>query len=645
MTFLVFFLTACADSPGNETETNESNSEKENNEPVDPEDISQFKEAPELKDLVDAEEIPPLEERLPVAEDIMVEDVHEEIGVYGGDINISWGGADSKWSVGKLTEEPLFRFTQDGETVEPNVAKGYDVNEDSTEYIIYLREGMKWSDGEPFTADDVLFYWEHMLKAETFGKSVYDAYFTIDAETGERHMAEITKIDDYSFKVVHAFPSPNFLSRLAIDNKWFFAPKHFHETILPEFIGDEKALEIATEKGYPDVSTYLQDTGYYYWIWEEIPTLRAWVASNDPHDEMFVMKRNPYYWKVDAEGNQLPYTNNLNAHSTQDESQGVLGLLGGNFNFGTFGAGDITVLKENEERSDYRVFLWSSADLTSAGIQLNQTVQDDNLRSLFQDKRFREAISVAVNRQEVAEIVTNGMADPDQAAVPEGLVGYQEGWKDQWAEYDQERSEQLLDEIGLTEKNSQGFRLFEDGSVVTITITVPGNDSSDFLELIKNEYEKVGIKVNLKFVDDGTYQDLKYSNQVEVTSEATSVVNVALRPEVLVPLRVLTPWQGDYGLYYETDGEEGTEPDGDVAKLLEYWSDLRASTAEEDALQAGDEIYKLHMENQWIIGYASGTPIIAAVANNLRNVPEELIYADEFRDAGHAHPWQFFIKE
>ncbi|MBM7571868.1 ABC transporter substrate-binding protein [Aquibacillus albus] len=650
LVLLLSFLTACMGSSeglatsetGDEQETE---AEKEPVEEVDPSSISSYNEAPELKELVESGKIPSVEERLPVAEDVMVEEVYEETGVYGGNITIPWKGADDEWTVGKPTEEPLFRFNEDGSRVEPNVAKGYDVNDDATEFTIYLREGMKWSDGVPFTADDVLFYWEHMLTKETFGKSVYDAYFSVDPETGERHMAEVTKVDDYTFKVTHKFSSPDFLKRVAIDNKWFFAPAHFHKTILPEFVGEEKASEIATEWGFADVKSFLKATGYYYWTNVEIPTLRAWVASNDPHSEEFVMKRNPYYWKVDKEGNQLPYVNNFIAKKIQDPSHAMLGMLGGDFNLGKFLVQDFTVLKENEQKADFRVLLWPSVNFTSAAIVLNQGVEDNNLRSLVQNIKFREALSVAVDRHEVTEIVTNGIGEPIQASVPEGLVGHQEGWKDQWAEFNPDRANQLLDEIGLTEKNSNGFRLYEDGSVVTLTITDQNQASAEFLELVKNYYENVGVKVNIKFVDPGTYSDQLYNNQLQATTAIPSVVNVALRPDVLVPLRLGQPWQGDFGLYRESNGEEGTKPEGEIAKLVENWDKLRAASTEEKAMEYANEIYKLHHKNQWLLGYAGPTPSLVVAANSLRNVPEERFFADEFREIGHGHPAQFFIKE
>ncbi|GAB2552965.1 ABC transporter substrate-binding protein [Gracilibacillus alcaliphilus] len=651
--FMCLFLTACMNTPAEqvgetqETEENQAISDQELLElnAVNPEDIEVFSEAPELIELVESGEIPSVEERLPVPEDIMVEQIENSIGQYGGNLVTPWEGADSKWLIGKPTEEALFRFNEAGDDIEPNVAKGYEVNEDATEYIIYLREGMKWSDGEPFTTDDVLFYWEHMLQKETFGKSVYDAYYTIDPETNERHLAEITKIDDYTFRVVHAFPSPNFLKRVAIDNKWFFAPEHFHKTILPEFVGEDKALEIAQEWGFSDVNSFLQETGYYYWVYEEIPTLRAWVASNDPHSEEFVMKRNPYYWKVDPEGQQLPYTDNFIASKIQDPSQGVLGVLSGEFTIGHFSMTDFPVLKENEEKGGYQVFTWPTAQMASTTIQLNQTTQNDNLRELVQDIRFREALSIAVDRQQISEIVTNGIAEPGQAAVPEGLVGYQEGWAEKWTDYDPDQAEQLLDELGISEKNAEGFRLYEDDSVVTLTIMEPNQDNSEFLELIKDAYENVGVKVNLNYVDSGTFQDRKYSNQVEATTENPMITNVALRPEVLVPLRVLTPWQGNYGLHRETGGENGTEPQDDVAMLVENWDRLISSPNEEEASEWADKIYQLHMENQWILGYTGPMPQIVVAANHLHNVPQERIFADELRELGHGRPAQFYFSE
>ncbi|WP_241242741.1 ABC transporter substrate-binding protein [Paenibacillus whitsoniae] len=610
-----------------------------------PSQIAGYKEAPMLAKLVSAGSLKPVTDRMPDKDDIMVERVTDQIGQYGGDWKMPWGGPNDRWAVGQPTEEALFRFNKDGSGVEPNVAKSYEVNKDSTEFTIHLRKGMKWSDGVPFTADDVIFYWEHMLTKETFGKKIYDAYYSVDPVTGEKALAKVTKVDDYTFKVTHKYPSVQFLERVAIDNKWFFAPAHFQKTILPEFVGEDKALEIAKQWGFADVKSFLVATGYYYWINPQIPTLRAWVAKNDPNSDQFIMERNPYYWKVDSEGNQLPYMDRIVATKVQDPAQRVLGALAGNYNLLDFDFKDFTVLKENEKKAGFSVLSWSTPTWSSAGLQFNQTIEDPNLRKLFQDIRFREAVSVAVDRKEVSEIVTNGLGAPQQASVPEGLVGYQKGWAEQWSQFDQARANKLLDEIGLTKRDKNNFRMNADGSDLTITIIEPNTNSASFLELVKKYYEQVGLKVDIKVVDTGTHNDLKYANKIPVTTENISLVNVAFRPDTLVPLRVLTPWLGNYGLYTSSNGKEGVKPEGDVAQILDDWNKVKSSTTKEDILKWSNEIIKLHQKNQWLIGYAGPTPKLIVASNKMGNVPKTLVFADEFRSIGHGHPAQFFIKQ
>ncbi|MFF2479410.1 ABC transporter substrate-binding protein [Paenibacillus sp. NPDC058071] len=603
------------------------------------------KEAPMLAKRVSEGALPALEERMPKQEDIMIEPVIEELGQYGGDWKMPWMGVPDKWGIGQPTEEALFRFNKEGNKVEPNVAKGYEVNEDSTVFTIHLREGMKWSDGVPFTADDVIFYWEHMLKKETFGKKVYDAYYSVDPVTGDKAMAEVKKVDDYTFTVTHKYPSVMFLERVAIDNKWFFAPKHFHETILPEFVGDAKTLEITKQWGYEDPKVFLTETGYYDWLHHQIPTLRAWVPTNDANGDQFVMERNPYYWKTDETGKQLPYLDRIVATKIQDPSQKTLGTMAGDYNLVTFDAKDFTVLKENEKKGNYRLIPWTQPTWSSAGIQLNQTTEDPNLRKLFQDIRFREALSIGVDRTQVSEIVSNGLAEAVQASVPKGVQGYQEGWAEQWTKYDPERANQILDELGLTNRDKDGFRTNADGSDLTLTVIESTTDTAPFLELLKKYFEDMGLKTNVKVVDGGTHFDMKYANKVPITTENISVVNVAFRPDTMVPLRVITPWFGHYGLYSQSAGKEGVKPEGDVAEILNIWNKIKASKSFDEINELGNEIVKLHQKNQWVIGYAGPTPVLVTASNNLRNIPGDRIWSDEYRGLGHGHPAQFFIKQ
>ena len=267
-------------------------------------------QAPEFQKLVDMGKLPPLEERLPEPGNIFIEEA-DEIGVYGGTWDLVWRGIDDKWTVGAIAAEGLFHFGPDGKTIYPNVAKDYEINDDSTIYTIYLREGLKWSDGEPMTSKDITFYYNEMLLKETFGKSLYQCYYSVNPETGVKTRAEVTAPDDYTVQVKFKDPAPMFLKSMIVDNRWFFCPSHFYEKILPDFVGMEEAERIAKEKGFSDIKGLGKWYGYYYWVWKDRPTLRPWVAASDPNGEVFTMKRNPYYWKTDSNGNQLPYIDEI----------------------------------------------------------------------------------------------------------------------------------------------------------------------------------------------------------------------------------------------------------------------------------------------------------------------------------------------
>lgn len=593
-----------------------------------------LKEAPGLSEKVTAGELPKVEERMPVQEDIMVEPV-EEIGTYGTELVSSHRGKEDKWGYGSITEEALFRFNMEGE-IEPNVAKKYDVNEDSTEFNIYLREGMKWSDGEAFTVDDIIFYYEHMCLKETFGKSLYACYKSVNSETGEETPCTMEKVDDYTLKVKFADPNPLFLQKLAIDNKWAFAPEHYYKELLPEFIGEEAAAKKAEEMGFADVGAMGQETGYYYWNIVGRPTLRPWVASNEPDSETFIMERNPYYWKTDEVGQQLPYVDELHFIRTSDPSQQVLLAMDGTVDFMGVDFSNIVTLKENQTEDNYNVFEWNTTGWTDMGLVLNQACKDEKYRELFQDIRFRQALSIAVDREKYVELVMDGLVDPQQASPAEGIFGYDEEWTKKWTEYNVDEAQTLLEEIGLV-KGSDGFYDFADGTDLVLNIMTREENVDKIGEILTKYFEESGVKTTYKKVDQTLGDEMIAGNEHSVWLQPCDVVNPSVRPDNLVPLKTNVAWYGAFGSWYINGREGEITPPEEVVSLLDAYDNMKGAKTLEEVDQYAKEILDLHKENTWIIGYASPKPYVAVTAKNLKNFPEEGIYCDEYRLWGIAH--------
>ncbi|WP_110589464.1 ABC transporter substrate-binding protein [Microbacterium suaedae] len=604
-----------------------------------------LKQAPALAAQAEAGELPALADRMPTVDDIMVEPVVEQIGEYGGTWNMPWTGPDSPWGIEKITEEALFRFDENG-GVEPNVAKGYEVNDDSTEFTIHLREGMKWSDGVDFTADDVLFWWESVMKPEIFQRSVYDAFYSTNPETGERTMAEVAKVDDYTFTVSFADPRVMFLDRLAIDAKWMYAPKHYLETVLDEFIGEEAALEIAEDHGFSDLESWYEQIAYYSWIYPERPSLRPWVAQDDRNADRITWERNPYYWKADAEGNQLPYIDEIVLETVQDDSHILLETMSGHYDITQFGFQDFTTLKENEAAGGYRVLQWESADWYSNGLQINQTATNPELREVFQDARFREALSVAVDRSELSEILTLGLGEPRQASIGENGTFFQDGWAEQWAEYDTDRANELLDEIGMELDGK--WRTLPNGDPFVFEILQQSDaaQAGEFEELLKHYFEAVGIRTDIQLVDRGTLDSKLLANEhMATTAFPVGGIAPSLRPDTAVPLRSVSTgaWYSQWGCEYEATCEPEVEvaPTEPIQEMWDLWADLSSATERAEVDEYAEKIVELHAENQWVIGYTGPTPTLFAVSDDVYNVPDGLILSDEYRELGYAHPAQF----
>ena len=605
--------------------------------------IGMTREAPEFAAMVADGVLPPLEERIPV--EPYVQQVYGNIGRYGGTINRAWTGPDDKLGVGKMTHDWLVRLDDTATTVEPNVAESWEISDDFTTYTFKLREGMKWSDGTPFTTDGVIFYWDHVL---TNPEVFYDGdtpWWYLSPLSGEPAVVE--KVDDLHFRMTFTDPYPTLLWNMATTYGDFFGPIPYLQSILPEFAGEDAVQAMADEEGYASIKDFLKWKLKYPFIWAEYPQIRAWIPVNDPRGEQLITRRNPYYWKVDPEGNQLPYIDEVVYTFVQDKELVNLQALAGQVDFQSrHMAGDnMSTFLENQDRENYRVVLNApGVPGDCVGLTFNMTVEDEGLRAVFEDKNFRLGVSHAMDRQEMIEILANGMGEPYQAATPALFPFYEPGWETMYTEHSPEKAAAYFDEAGLEWDSAEEFRLRPDGQPLEIVFEVEDQNAS-LAELIVFYLNEVGVNAVSKVDDRGLWDVRKNNNQVQMSTSGWPG-NVFTAPSSIIPLSNYNLTFGDYGLWNESGGLEGIRPTGDIAKLYPLWQSVNTARTDEEKFGYLEEIFDIYQDNLWIIGLYSGTqPSYFVVSDNLRNVQEGALNANYLRSPNNLKPWQLYYEE
>ena len=655
-------MAACAAAPAPTTPTEteapvETTAPAETTAPVEEEMV--FTEAPFL---TAAGTYGKVEDRLPVADDVMIESVDAagnalEIGVYGGELKRSAGGGN--WDAGKPIEEGLFRFNTSG-TVEPNVAKGYDVSDDYTVYTIYLREGMKWSDGEPFTAEDCVWFYNAVCLNKVDGKGVRSCHKDANGDP-----AVVEKVDDTTFTVTFGTPKYDFVEALTVDLKWHYAPKHVFEKMVDLVIeskgmedGDAKtakeaeALAAAQEicgVEFSDIGKAGKEMLYYFWNYPGIPTLNPFVLSNEEgknsiKGEYYEFVRNPYYWKVDAKGQQLPYMDKIVYTTVQNETQTLMLLLDGTVDYQTIAVQDAPTVLDAETTSGTKINLyqwaptyWGSGEYQ---LHLNLGIADEQKNALFNNPDFRQALSIAVDRVEMAATLTNNWNEPGQAAPQEGALGYSEEWANQWTEYDPAKAQTLLESAGLT-KGSDGFYAFADGTKFELNIvSVADSGAGTTYEFLKKYFNAVGIHCNFNDYDRSVVDNDLMAGSIEcMLFPVTPIgdISIALKPNSMIPGSATNV------AWYGTMNEETAT--GDLKTLIDLKQKLDETGDPDARAQIVNDMMALHQKNQWTIGYIAEAPAIHAVNARIHNFPDGLVWSDIYRDMGIAHCQCWFIQE
>jgi len=598
-----------------------------------------FNENPMFAEKVKKGELPPVEERLP--KEPFVVTTYDEIGTYGGTlrgISISYESGTSE--IMSWRHVNMVRFDDDCSTIVPNVAKEWRWNDDFTEILFRLRQGHRWSDGEPFTVDDVVFWMDDIILNEEIHKATPSPW----GEVG----ASVEKIDDVTVKFKFDTPFTGLLYYLGGGGSYFvpWAPKHFFEQYHIKY--NPNANEEAIKNGFDN---WVQQFTSYWNKWKdaivssayglEVPTLGSHILLKEPTTQRRVFVANPYYFKVDTAGNQLPY---IDYHDERflEKQLWPLEIMNGNVDqkAQNMPLNIFPVLKEEETKGDYALQL--PLGMVGPTFIFNMTDKDPVLRKIYGDIRFRYAMSLAINRDEVNETLFLGLGTPEQA-LPQNVPYVTEEDKKFMTEYDPERANELLDEMGL-EKGADGIRMRPDGKPLTILweYTLQYVWSPEFPALIAEYWQDVGVNVLLKEINTQLSREKQASNTLDITSEwmAPYEPSMISSPQLfVVPYASFWPIMGVPWMDWKTsDGKSGEEPPSWVKRLWEIADEFKTVVpGSERYMELGKEMIAINRENLVVIGTLGEIPLITVVNNRLGNVPQWKVNTTYY---GYAYPYQ-----
>ena len=609
-------------------------------------------EAPQLAALVDRDELPPLDQRLP--EEPLVVETFEAIGRYGGTMMSGLvGGGDTAWLTRTVGYDHLVNWDPEWTGVVPNIARTYDISDDATEYTFHLRRGMKWSDGEPFTADDIVFWYEDVV----LNPELTLAYPSWMVTGEDRTIGRVTKIDDYTVRFTFANPNGLFLQRLAEPGGWAVTgrPKHYFQNYHMDYNPDNVRRAMASE----DVAEWsdLWDIKADRWANAEIPVLTAWRPITPYTGEVTRTRweRNPYYWKVDAEGNQLPYMDGWIFDIYEDSEVLLLNVLSGDVQFMMRHIDSVEnrpVLFENMERGNYRPIETRTSSMNHTILGLNLTHQDPIKREIFSNKDFRIGLSHAINREEISDLLFGGAVEPRQPAPFDDLPFYNERLATQYLEYDVDLANEYLDRAGYTDRNRDGVRLDPDGNPIVIIGEVAGIQTQrvDMLELIQGYWRDVGIDLQIRPMDRTLLYDRRMANlhDLSVWGGDGGGGDAILEPYWYFPFHLGSFYASPWAAYFTDGASPATstpeEPPAPTLRQMELYRELIASPPDRhNELMA--EILEIAADQFYAIGTVTNPSGFGYASNRLRNIMDPMPGSWLYPNPGPAMPEQWFFDE
>ncbi|GAA2758913.1 ABC transporter substrate-binding protein [Actinopolymorpha rutila] len=625
---------------------------------------AKFQESPTLAARVKSGDLPALEKRLP-QEPYVVPHRWLEPGKYGGNLLLAVPTANDLQIRQYMYGHSLLRFVNDGLDIVPGLVASWESNADASEWTLHFRSGLKWSDGQPWTTADIMFWWEDMVLNQEHPDIPPD-----EAKSGKGTIMKLTAPDERTLVMKFDAPAPLTAARLAGyvnrgNGTTWMEPKHYLKQFHPRY---NKAVSKnwATADGeFEKKRDYSSNP--------QSPTMTGWRLKSYRDGHQAIWERNPYYWCVDKDGRQLPNIDTLTFSVVDDPEvarlqmqEGKLDYVHGPFNGLTLA--DVSGFKKSEQRSSLDVLLWDGGSGTGSMFFFNYDHKEAPMRALIREPKFRQALSLAAKRDEMQKSIYFNTGEQTTGTLSPKAIEYQvndqgkqvyHNWRDSFVKYDPEKAKKLLDQIGVVDKDSDGKREMPDGSKLKIRIDYPADTTKDHQQknnFLKRDWEAIGLTVTLNPIPPDAFGDEWASGSLDSQAawEVGNGPDHFAQPAWLLPIEPTrwAPLEGQYFALRGTPQEHQQQnvdpfkrtpprmepdPKGPIAKM---WKLYDQSKLEPDAVkrrQLAWEIDKIHVtDGPFFMGTVANTPQLVLAHKDLRNVPRK----ENLALGGFVNPWQ-----
>ena len=589
-------------------------------------------EVPMLAERVQAGTLPPVAQRIPAHPRITDPTLTgREIGQNGGTLRMLVG---DQRDLRLLTLNGYTRLLVFDETMQlvPDLLESYEVSE-SRIFTLHLRPGHKWSDGQPFTSEDFSYFWDHVANNKKLYPEGPPQQMLARGKPPKFEVLDATTVR-YSWDT----PNPSFLPALAgAQPLYLYQPAHYLKQF-HEHYAEKTALAAAVKAGKVKdwVALHERRSRAYRQENPALPTLDPWHNTTAPPSEYFLFERNPFFHRIDAQGHQLPYLDHVRLQTATGSLVAAKAASGDSDLQALFIRFDsYTFLKEAETRGNFHVNLWSRGEGAFAALVPNLNTKDLVWRRLLNDARFRRALSTGIDRHDINRVIFFGLAQESNNTVIPASPLFRPFLKEAWTKYDPDLASYLLDEVGLDQRDSDGMRLLPDGRRAEITVETAGesNDETDMLELIADDYRKLGLRIVPHSSQREVFRARIISGQTIMAMSSgleNAIATPDMEPSSLAPSSATQMNWPQWGLNVESGGMAGepvTDPSAQrLITLLHQW---RGSVDDGERRKIWTEMLEINANQVFVIGVVNRIPQPVIVSNRLHNVPKTGTFAFE----------------